>query len=194
MSKMILTHVFAAFVFIALVVYQPAAEGLMASLIFAAVSLEMGFVAQHTKKALFRLPAFLIWCFAYPHIFNVLLGIADLSWDSGVLWTAEGSGPFAAYLAALVFALLAAVLSFRLFLKSVKLNRYLYYFLLPCFTLITSFFIVSGRQNLFAWSTFFNSPAEAFNQLLSQFAALNLPLLLGLTFIQLMLIILLGDD
>ena len=194
MRRVILVHFFAVSVFIAVFIYQPPAENLLSDLIFAAVSLEMGFVAQYSQKRLFRLLALFIWCFAYPHIFNTLIGLADLSWDSALLMGSEGTFSFFTYLAALVFTLIAAVLSFRLLLKSFKPNRYLYYFLLPFFALTTSFFIEAGRSGLLVWSEFISNPAGSFSQFLGQFASLNIPSILGLTFIQLMLLILLGDD
>lgn len=194
MHKIIFSHLFVAFIMMGIWTYQPNVDGLMSGLIMSLITLEMGFLAFHSKNTIFKVVAIIIWCIFYPSNFKILLGVANVSFGGDAIWTNEAMKPFMVYLACLAFALVAATLSAQLILKSFKLNLYVQLVLMPIIAIAASFFLHLERVGSLGWGDFLLSPLNFVSQVLTNLASANIPFIIGLSAIQSMLLILLGDD
>ncbi|MBM7636476.1 DUF1361 domain-containing protein [Streptococcus saliviloxodontae] len=194
MHKIIFSHLFVAFILFGILYYQPAVDGLLVSLILALVTLEAGFLAHHMGGAIMRLVALVIWLIFYPNTFNLLMSVSRVSFGGDTIWTDGSMAAFMVYLAALSFSVIAGALSLQLILKSFKANLYTQFLLIPSVALLTSLSIHLGRTTTLGWADFLLSPVNFIGQIGSSLTIANIPFLIGMTFIQCMFLVLLGDD
>ena len=99
-----------------------------------------------------------------------------------------------AYLGSLVFALVAGTLSVHLIMKSFKLNIYVQMVLMPIIALIATFILHVGRVTTLSRGDLLASPINFTNELVSSISLANVPFIFGMTAIQVMLLLLLGDE
>ncbi|MBM7643466.1 DUF1361 domain-containing protein [Streptococcus loxodontisalivarius] len=194
MHKIIFSHLFVAFILFGILYYQPAVDGLMVSVILALVTLEAGFLAHHSGKSILRLLSLIVWLIFYPNTFNMLMGISSVSWSGTAVWTDGSMASFMVYLAALSFSVISGALSLQLILKSFNANLYTQFLLIPAVALLTSLSIHLGQTTSLGWSDFFLSPLNFLGQIGASLTLANIPFLIGMTFIQCMFLVLLGDD
>lgn len=194
MHKIIFAHIFAFFIFMGMWYYQPSVTGLMEMLLVGMVALETGFIAFYTQNVAFRLLAVLVWLFFYPRTFKGIMTAADKSWGGEGIWTSGAMSAFMVYMACLLFTLIAGTLSLQLILKSFKLNIYTQLSVILLVAILASFTLYFGRTSDLGWQAFIQSPANYFEQLVANFSVSNMPFMIGLSAIQVMLAVLLGDD
>lgn len=194
MHKIIFAHIFAFFIFMGMWYYQPSVTGLMEMLLVGMVALETGFIAFYTQNVAFRLLAVLVWLFFYPRTFKGIMTAADTSWGGEGIWTSGAMSAFMVYMACLLFTLIAGTLSLQLILKSFKLNIYTQLSVILLVAILASFTLYFGRTSDLGWQAFIQSPANYFEQLVANFSVSNMPFMIGLSAIQVMLAVLLGDD
>jgi len=194
MHKIIFSHIFVLIILFGIWQYNPSVEGIMRTTIFSLVAIEMGFLAYYSKNKLFRVLAIPVWCFFYPYTFSALLGVANVSWGGDAIWSVDGMKPFMVYLGSLVFALVAGTLSVQLILKSFKLNLYVQLVLMPIIALLATFSLHVARVTSIGWGDLLASPINFINELISSITLANVPFVVGLTAIQMMMLILLGDE
>lgn len=119
---------------------------------------------------------------------------ADTSWGGEGIWTSGAMSAFMVYMACLLFTLIAGTLSLQLILKSFKLNIYTQLSVILLVAILASFTLYLGRTSDLGWQAFIQSPANYFEQLVANFSVSNMPFMIGLSAIQVMLAVLLGDD
>lgn len=194
MHKIIFSHLFVLIILFSIWQYNPSVDGIMKNTIFALVTLEMGFSAYYSKNNLFKVLALPVWCFFYPSTVASLLSVAEVSWGGEAIWTDAAMRPFMAYLGSLVFALVAGTLSVHLIMKSFKLNIYVQMVLMPIIALIATFILHVGRVTTLSRGDLLASPINFTNELVSSISLANVPFIFGVTAIQVMLLLLLGDE
>ena len=194
MHKIIFSHLFVLIILFSIWQYNPSVDGVMKNTIFALVTLEMGFLAYYSKNNLFKVLALPVWCFFYPSTVASLLSVAEVSWGGEAIWTDAAMRPFMAYLGSLVFALVAGTLSVHLIMKSFKLNIYVQMVLMPIIALIATFILHVGRVTTLSRGDLLASPINFTNELVSSISLANVPFIFGITAIQVMLLLLLGDE
>ncbi len=194
MHKIIFSHLFVLIILFSIWQYNPSVDGIMKNTIFALVTLEMGFLAYYSKNNLFKVLALPVWCFFYPSTVASLLSVAEVSWGGVAIWTDAAMRPFMAYLGSLVFALVAGTLSVHLIMKSFKLNIYVQMVLMPIIALIATFILHVGRVTTLSRGDLLASPINFTNELVSSISLANVPFIFGMTAIQVMLLLLLGDE
>lgn len=194
MHKIIFSHLFVLIILFSIWQYNPSVDGIMKNTIFALVTLEMGFLAYYSKNNLFKVLALPVWCFFYPSTVASLLSVAEVSWGGEAIWTDTAMRPFMAYLGSLVFALVAGTLSVHLIMKSFKLNIYVQMVLMPIIALIATFILHVGRVTTLSRGDLLASPINFTNELVSSISLANVPFIFGMTAIQVMLLLLLGDE
>ena len=194
MHKIIFSHLFVLIILFSIWQYNPSVDGIMKNTIFALVTLEMGFLAYCSKNNLFKVLALPVWCFFYPSTVASLLSVAEVSWGGEAIWTDAAMRPFMAYLGSLVFALVAGTLSVHLIMKSFKLNIYVQMVLMPIIALIATFILHVGRVTTLSRGDLLASPINFTNELVSSISLANVPFIFGMTAIQVMLLLLLGDE
>ena len=194
MHKIIFSHLFVLIILFSIWQYNPSVDGVMKNTIFALVTLEMGFLAYYSKNNLFKVLALPAWCFFYPSTVASLLSVAEVSWGGEAIWTDAAMRPFMAYLGSLVFALVAGTLSVHLIMKSFKLNIYVQMVLMPIIALIATFILHVGRVTTLSRGDLLASPINFTNELVSSISLANVPFIFGMTAIQVMLLLLLGDE
>lgn len=194
MHKIIFSHLFVLIILFSIWQYNPSVDGIMKNTIFALVTLEMGFLAYYSKNNLFKVLALPVWCFFYPSTVASLLSVAEVPWGGEAIWTDAAMRPFMAYLGSLVFALVAGTLSVHLIMKSFKLNIYVQMVLMPIIALIATFILHVGRVTTLSRGDLLASPINFTNELVSSISLANVPFIFGMTAIQVMLLLLLGDE
>lgn len=194
MHKIIFSHLFVLIILFSIWQYNPSVDGIMKNTIFALVTLEMGFLAYYSKNNLFKVLALPVWCFFYPSTVASLLSVAEVSWGGEAIWTDAAMRPFMAYLGSLVFALVAGTLSVHLIMKSFKLNIYVQMVLMSIIALIATFILHVGRVTTLSRGDLLASPINFTNELVSSISLANVPFIFGMTTIQVMLLLLLGDE
>ncbi len=194
MHKIIFSHLFVLIILFSIWQYNPSVDGIMKNTIFALVTLEMGFLAYYSKNNLFKVLALPVWCFFYPSTVASLLSVAEVSWGGEAIWTDAAMRPFMAYLGSLVFALVAGTLSVHLIMKSFKLNIYVQMVLMSIIALIATFILHVGRVTTLSRGDLLASPINFTNELVSSISLANVPFIFGMTAIQVMLLLLLGDE
>ena len=194
MHKIIFSHLFVLIILFSIWQYNPSVDGIMKNTIFALVTLEMGFLAYYSKNNLFKVLALPVWCFFYPSTVASLLSVAEVSWGGVAIWTDAAMRPFMAYLGSLVFALVAGTLSVHLIMKSFKLNIYVQMVLMPIIALIATFILHVGRVTTLSRGDLLASPINFTNELVSSISLANVPFIFRMTAIQVMLLLLLGDE
>lgn len=194
MHKIIFSHLFVAFILFGILYYRPAVDGLLVGVILALVTLEAGFLAHHTKNSVIRLAALIAWLIFYPNTFNLLMSVSRVTWSGTAIWTNGTMAEFMVYLAAISFSLIAGTLSLQLILKSFRANLYTQFIAVPLVAVMTSIAIHLGQTTQLTLGDFVTSPLHFVSQILSSLTVANVPFLIGMTFIQCLFLMLLGDD
>ena len=194
MYKIVWSHLFALGIILGVVYYQSNVDGLMNDVLFALLTLEMGFLFYYFKHVLLRGLVLIFWCFFYPYNLNVLFSVADTSWDTAALWTSNGMKSFMLYLAVLVFALIAGTLSIRLILNAFKLNHYIQVFFVMGIAFFASLMFQILRTLGITWKVILSQHLNIFEQVSKALTTINMPFILGLMVVQVMMFMLLDND
>ncbi|HFI0732829.1 TPA: DUF1361 domain-containing protein [Streptococcus suis] len=162
---------------------------------WALIALDFAILVRQNEHLASKLLITPFWLFFYPNTFYVLTELVNIQFSSTALWERSSLLLFMLYIPSILFGIMAGVESLELIFKGYSIRNYaLRLGVIGTLALTSSYAIhVAYFANLHSWDMFIQ-PFIVLNSMLAAISWETFPFIMGVTFLQVMVLVFAVDE
>lgn len=193
--KNLLIHLFFVIICVGMLLNDVQNTGLMWNMLWALLALDFAILVRQNNHTASKLLITPFWLFFYPNTFFTVTQLTTLQLASNTLWEQSSLILFMLTIPAILFGIMAGVESVELVFKGYSIRNYaLRLAVIGSLALTSSYAIhVAYFANLHSWDMFIQ-PFIVLNSMLAAISWETFPFTMGVTFLQVMVLVFAVDE